>query len=412
MLQKLSMRTKLLACFGAVAFAATVAAVYSLSTIRGLRTKMHQEIVGSAERLDQARQITIGIANMRSAMRGVSLFSVMQNPEPLKKARAVFVTTASDMRKTIQQMESGDISQEERASVNTIRSSLEQWELGFQEMADLCEAGRAVEANATALKKMSPLIDALQKGAADFGKANSARRDAAIDSTEAAIHRNELITYFFVALVLVASGGGLVMVVGLARTLRDISESVGDGARQVAQAAAQVSRSSQSLAQGLSENAEALEKSSASANEINSMAQRNTENSQSAAGIVGHSEERFRETDQALSEMVVAMGEISSSSQKISKIIKVIDEIAFQTNILALNAAVEAARGRGGHGIRGGRRRSPQPGAALRPGGQRHLGAHRGIDCHLRWRQVQGGSGGGGASRGHRRVGAGQDSGG
>jgi methyl-accepting chemotaxis protein/methyl-accepting chemotaxis protein-1 (serine sensor receptor) len=74
------------------------------------------------------------------------------------------------------------------------------------------------------------------------------------------------------------------------------------------------------------------------------MAQRNTENSRQTAAIVTESESGFQKANNSLSEMVVAMEGISTSSQKISKIIKVIDEIAFQTNILALNAAVEAAR--------------------------------------------------------------------
>jgi len=74
------------------------------------------------------------------------------------------------------------------------------------------------------------------------------------------------------------------------------------------------------------------------------MARRNTENSRTTADIVTHSQEDFQRTNQSLNEMVDAMQDINSSSQKISKIIKVIDEIAFQTNILALNAAVEAAR--------------------------------------------------------------------
>jgi methyl-accepting chemotaxis protein len=74
------------------------------------------------------------------------------------------------------------------------------------------------------------------------------------------------------------------------------------------------------------------------------MARKNTENSRSAAELVGQSQQKFVETNQSLGQMVVAMNEINASSDKIGKIIKVIDEIAFQTNILALNAAVEAAR--------------------------------------------------------------------
>jgi methyl-accepting chemotaxis protein/methyl-accepting chemotaxis protein-1 (serine sensor receptor) len=74
------------------------------------------------------------------------------------------------------------------------------------------------------------------------------------------------------------------------------------------------------------------------------MACKNTENSRTAADLLRRSEQKFVQTNQSLDQAVLAMGEISTQSGKIANIIKVIDEIAFQTNILALNAAVEAAR--------------------------------------------------------------------
>ena len=74
------------------------------------------------------------------------------------------------------------------------------------------------------------------------------------------------------------------------------------------------------------------------------MARKNAENSQAANGLVTQSQQKFTETNRSLETMVVAMSDIKASSDKVAKIIKVIDEIAFQTNILALNAAVEAAR--------------------------------------------------------------------
>jgi methyl-accepting chemotaxis protein/methyl-accepting chemotaxis protein-1 (serine sensor receptor) len=112
----------------------------------------------------------------------------------------------------------------------------------------------------------------------------------------------------------------------------------------VASAATQISSSSQSLAQGSSEQAASIEETFASSEEINSMARRNNENSRAASDLVSGSQLKSVQTNQSLGQMVVAMGEIKTQSGKISKIIKVLDEIAFQTNILALNAAVEAAR--------------------------------------------------------------------
>ena len=343
-MRQTSMRTKLLVCFGFVALVATAAATYSLSTIRHLRSQMHEEIVGSATRLDQSRLITIGIANMRGAMRGVSLFSVIHQPGLFAKARSSFDATAAEMRQTVQQMEASKLSTDELAGAKAIRMALDQWVQGFPEFADMCAGGHPVEASEIAAKKTTPLMDTLQKNAATFGQANSARRDAAIGATEASIQRNELVMLVLTALVVLAAGGGFFTVAGLARTLKTIAESLASGAHQVAGAAAQVASSSQVLAQGASTNAASLEETSASTEEISSMARRNTESSRSAVGIVAHSVEKFGETNRALDEMVVAMGEINGSSQKISKIIKVIDEIAFQTNILALNAAVEAAR--------------------------------------------------------------------
>lgn len=134
------------------------------------------------------------------------------------------------------------------------------------------------------------------------------------------------------------------MIRALNRQLTAIDSELSEGADQIASAAAQVSTSSQSLAQGSSEQAASLEETSSSAEEINSMACKNTDNASVMTELVSGAQQEFEVTNRQLGEMVVAMDEINGSSSKISKIIKVIDEIAFQTNILALNAAVEAAR--------------------------------------------------------------------
>ncbi len=143
---------------------------------------------------------------------------------------------------------------------------------------------------------------------------------------------------------LLAGGVMFVVTSRVNRRLKSLALEMSEHAEQVAGAAAQVASSSQSLAQGASEQAASLEETSASAEEINSMARKNSAHSASEAELMNQSSEKVQTANRALGEMTGAMDRISESSSRISKIIKVIDEIAFQTNILALNAAVEAAR--------------------------------------------------------------------
>jgi len=111
----------------------------------------------------------------------------------------------------------------------------------------------------------------------------------------------------------------------------------------------QVSSASQSLSQGATEQASALEEITSSMNEIGGQTKQNAENASQAQILSGEAKGSANKGNTQMKEMIVAMNAINESSGNISKIIKVIDEIAFQTNLLALNAAVEAARA-GKHG--------------------------------------------------------------
>ena len=117
-----------------------------------------------------------------------------------------------------------------------------------------------------------------------------------------------------------------------------------EGARQVSSASQQVSSSAQTLSQGATEQAASLEETSASLEEMAAMTRTNAESSNQAAALMSEVNRQVADSNAALQQMVQSMGAIRESSVKVSKIIKTIDEIAFQTNILALNAAVEAAR--------------------------------------------------------------------
>ena len=122
-----------------------------------------------------------------------------------------------------------------------------------------------------------------------------------------------------------------------------------EAASQVSSGSEQVAAASQALAQGSTEQASSIEEITASINEIAVMTRTNAEDAGKANRIVIEAKEGALSGSEHMRDMMEAMNDINTASENISKIIKVIDDIAFQTNILALNAAVEAARA-GQHG--------------------------------------------------------------
>ncbi len=123
-------------------------------------------------------------------------------------------------------------------------------------------------------------------------------------------------------------------------TLLQINQS----AEQVNSGAEQVANSAQALSQGATEQASSIEELSASLAELTEQIRKSAENAKSAHEKSGYAEKELHGSIDQMKDMIAAMNQITLKSSEISKIIKIIDDIAFQTNILALNAAVEAAR--------------------------------------------------------------------
>ena len=135
----------------------------------------------------------------------------------------------------------------------------------------------------------------------------------------------------------------------IVQSLSDVMSEINISAEQVAAGTAQVSGGSQAISQGATEQAGSVEELSATITEIAEQTKKNAASAGEANRLTLSAKDDAAQGSNRMKEMQSAMADINEASENISKIIKVIDDIAFQTNILALNAAVEAARA-GVHG--------------------------------------------------------------
>jgi methyl-accepting chemotaxis protein len=130
----------------------------------------------------------------------------------------------------------------------------------------------------------------------------------------------------------------------LSRILRQAASQLDKGAARVAGSAAQISSASLSLARGSSEQATAIEEISASLTEVSSKTHLNADAARESAQLMGDAQKAGGSVREAMEGMAASVGKIHEANSQIARVLRSIDEIAFQTSILALNAAVEAAR--------------------------------------------------------------------
>jgi len=317
---------------------------FSLSAVSKLRDGLDEMANKTARKIDLAGSIARDVAQMRAEVRATVLATALKNPGDMETAQRNYADLAGQMEQSLKEIRPLLVTERARKAADNAESGLSGWKEVFAEITRLCEAGRIEDVAQFRKEKEVPLAKAIADGAAEILAVQRELLAASSNSAMAEATSSRWVVIICIAVSLLVGAIILFVVRRVSQSLRQAASELSEGAEQVAAAASQVSSSSQALAQGSSEQAASLEETSASSEEINSMARKNTENSRSAAGLVTQSQQKFVETNQALNQSVVAMDEINSQSGKISKIIKVIDEIAFQTNILALNAAVEAAR--------------------------------------------------------------------
>lgn len=235
-------------------------------------------------------------------------------------------------------------SEQAQVALRQIRGGIQQWQTWFDNYLEMVGQGDFAAGHQSVKDDMSPLLDKINAAANQLEAEQDKLRSSAQVTAARSVSRSKWTTAVLLALSLIC-GVALLLVIGqINRLLRQFASELKEGAEMVSQQAEQVREASRALGQGAADQAASIEQTSASSEEVVATAHQNAEHSAQASQLVQNVGREMGETNVALEQTRQAMHAIGESSEKISKIIKVIDEIAFQTNLLALNAAVEAAR--------------------------------------------------------------------
>jgi methyl-accepting chemotaxis protein/methyl-accepting chemotaxis protein-1 (serine sensor receptor) len=336
---------KLIFCFAAMLAAALGLGYSSWHSSEKLGGMLDTAVNKTAKKVALQNHFAKTLSDMGSIERGTIVRVALDDMGTVERYKQVFAAKLAEADKDLKEFRPMLVTEAGRQATDSLQASLAAWQSAQQ---GLLEAGRttrdAKAMSAFFVDKVMPVQSSAQEAVAKLLQAQVVLNEATAKEAADSISSARWIALALLGLCLAVGATGLFVVRRVTQVLQRIAVDMAEGADQVASAASQVSSAGQSLAQGASEQAASLEETSSSSEEINSMARKNSENSKVAAEFTAQVDQRVTAANENLGQMVASMTEINTSSNKVSKIIKVIDEIAFQTNILALNAAVEAAR--------------------------------------------------------------------
>ncbi|MGH9627626.1 MAG: methyl-accepting chemotaxis protein [Bryobacteraceae bacterium] len=344
MRKQLTLGTKLMASFGALILLVLVVGITSLRVSSDLSSDLDNAVNVIAKMQLLAGQISTATSDMTALERGVAFSTVLQQPDKADAFKRQFQESELLVRKRLDEFSSLPGSAEIRNELEQLRREQESVRQAHDELVSLL-ANQQMDLALTEFDaKLLPKLNNMSARAKKLVQIQGAHLASVAQGAEHKKAQVRWVISFLIALGVVA---GIAVVVVLRRTtmaLRRLTVEISSAAEQVSGASSQISASSQLLAEGASRQAGSLEETSASSQEMSSMTQRNAENTRVATSLMSEVDKKISEANHTLADMVVSMKDINGSSEKIARIIKVIDEISFQTNILALNAAVEAAR--------------------------------------------------------------------
>lgn len=313
--------------------AAKSAAALSLST---LFQEMRAEARGA--------QISVLVGHYESKSKEGGECSNCHTRDSVASHRERFGQLASEVENEIGALRKHSMSPQEAEQVARIGKEVRDWIAAYDDYLKKAAANDFDGAHEVATERIAPAIRNAGEAAARVVEAQKKSMGAAREEASTGIRMTRWLTALLFVCGVAACGGVAWLLQRLSATLRRSAVEMTEGAVSLQGTAEQISQASEAVADGASRQAQVLEETSSGAQEMRLATQRSLQGLDTTAASGRTVDQRIGEANRALDLALEAMQEMSRGAEKISRIIKTIDEIAFQTNLLALNAAVEAAR--------------------------------------------------------------------
>ena len=336
--------TKIGFLVGALVVAIALLSIVSFRGIHNLSDELRQVANVSSQKVELAGNLVQELSTLSAVRRGTVLQRMLSDSAGAAQYKRQWKDSEENVFGLVEQIRKIVTTDVERQQVRRIAESLDKLSRISQQMAQALDNQQMDVALKLQTESLNPAQDEARTTVTKFADAQRAGLAQAAANAASSATFNRWIIAAFVMLSIAAGAISLFFFRGVNRDFRQVATQLARDAGHVATAAGRVRAASRLLAQGASDQAASLEETSASIEEINSMTRQNAHHSQSAAQLSQSATGLLAAANQKFEQMKSSMDDINQSSEKISRIIHVIDEIAFQTNILALNAAVEAAR--------------------------------------------------------------------
>jgi methyl-accepting chemotaxis protein/methyl-accepting chemotaxis protein-1 (serine sensor receptor) len=341
---KMTIGGKLLISVGSLLLMTIALGVAYLTSINQMTDKLDSSIRKTARRTKLAGDMDGADSDMLAGQRGIILYTYGKNKEGVESSKAMLDAGANEWQKAMDEFRPLIATEEGRQICNRLQDSLNALKALTPEIQRLTEKGDVDGALKLASTKSLPIFAAVQN---DTRRLTQIQEEVLARDYQMAMALSVKSNWTAIILLVLSSLVAAAVVITerrTNRTLQHAASGLSQTAEQVSRAAVEISSSSQALAQGVSEQAASITETSASSEEITTMTRRTADHSRTATELMDQTSEVVTDANRTLELMQASMRDINASSDKIGQIIKVIDSIAFQTNILALNAAVEAAR--------------------------------------------------------------------